>query len=171
MPNITEQFIESNKTGLFALQDVATHAFAGLEKLIALNLATSKASMVESFNEILAILDARDAQELWSLQVGQLQPLALKYVSYVSRVYSIAAETGAEIIGACHDVAENVAKSAPPGAETVAVALNSAVTATQTAIETAQDTAKKAMELVDSQLAAVSHHADNGTTTASRKRS
>lgn len=171
MPSSAEQLIETSKANQGALLDVTSHAFAGFEKLITLNLATCKTGMVDSFNLALAIMDIKDAQQLYSLQLGQFQPLVLKYVSYSSHLYNIAAETGTEIIKTCNDVTENVTRSVLPGAETVAVALRSAASASQAAIETAQGAAKKTLELAESQLAAVSHHADNGTTTASRKHS
>lgn len=165
MPHIAEQLVDTNKANVEALQGMMTHAFAGFQRLVELNLAVSMASMVDSFN---AVLGAKDAQQLLGLQAGLFNPLAMRYVSYGSHVYTIAAETGAECIKAFTAVVENVEKNVP-GAEPAVAVLKSAVNASQKAIETAQGTAKKAVELAESNLAAVASHAGNAATTASKK--
>jgi phasin family protein len=169
MPQDIDQLIETNKANAQALQGMATHAFAGIQKLIELNLAAVRASMLESSKHTQACLGARDVQQLLTVQAGLFQPLAMKYLSYRSQVYAIAAETGADMIKDYSDVVENVEKNLP-GAEPVVVVLKSAVNASQMAIETAQGTARKAMELVESNLAAVNHHPSNGSTTAAARR-
>ncbi|UUZ64263.1 phasin family protein [Polaromonas sp. P1(28)-13] len=166
MPHTAEQFVDTNKANVEALQGMMTHAFAGFQRLVELNLAVSMASMVDSFN---AVLGAKDGQQLLGLQAGLFNPLAMRYVSYGSHVYTIAAETGAEFIKALTAVVENVERNAP-GAEPAVTVLKSAVSVYQKAIETAQDTAKKAVELAESNLAAAANHADNAATTASKKR-
>jgi phasin family protein len=166
MPHTAEQFVDTNKANVEALQGMMTHALAGFQRLAELNLAVSMASMVDSFN---AVLGAKDAQQLLGLQAGLFNPLAMRYVSYGSHVYTIATETGAEFIKALTAVVENVERNAP-GVEPAVTVLKNAVSVYQKAIETAQDTAKKAVELAESNLAAAANHADHPATTASKKR-
>src|ERR1035437_2504065 len=68
MNNAAEQFIATNQANLQALEGFTTQAFAGVEKLVELNLAASKAAMGESFSHVQSILGAKDAQELIALQ-------------------------------------------------------------------------------------------------------
>lgn len=168
MTDTAEQFIAINKANAEALQGLATHALAGFQKLVELNLAASKANVFEAFSYTQAVLDAKDAQQLLALQAALFQPLIMEYVSYRSQAYTIAAETGDGIIKAFATVVENVEKTIP-GTEAAVAVLKSAVSASHKAIETAKDTAKKAVELAESNLESVSRQADTGTK-ASRKR-
>ena len=74
MKNTAEQFAATNKANLQALQGFTAQAFSGLEKLVELNLAASKAVMEESFGHAQAVLSAKDAKELLALQSGLVQP-------------------------------------------------------------------------------------------------
>jgi len=169
MPQDVEQLVKTTQANAQAWHGIATHAFTGVQKLIELNLAAARASMVDSFNHAQACLGARDVQQLMTLQAGLFQPLAMKYLSLRSQVYTIAAETGADMIKDYSAVVDSVEKSLP-GTEPVVVVLKSAVSASQMAIETAQGTARKVMELVESNLAAANSHPSNGSSTVSRRR-
>jgi len=168
MIDTAEQFIAINKANAEALQDLANHAFAGFQKLVELNLASSKANLFDAFSYTRAVLDAKDAQQLLALQAALFQPWIMEYVSYRSQAYTIAAETGDEVIKAFATVVENVEKTIP-GTEAAVAVLKSAVSASHKAIETAKGTAKKAVEMAESSLESVSRQADTGTK-ASRKR-
>src|ERR1035437_9659600 len=91
-----EQFIATNKTNLQALEGFTTQAFAGVEKLVELNLATSKAVLGESFSHVQSVLGAKDAQELMALQAGLAKPLAEKSAAYAQHVQSIVADASAD---------------------------------------------------------------------------
>ena len=181
MTYTTEQFTATNKANVEALEGLATQAFTGFEKLVELNMAASKAALVESFSHAQAVLDAKDAQQLLALQSGVFQPLAEKSAAYSRHVYTIATDSSAEFTKAFEtklaeaqkafaDVVENVAKNAPAGTETAVAVFKSAVSAGQNAIESAQSTAKKAVELAESNFTAVANQATNVATTASKKR-
>jgi phasin family protein len=149
MNTTAEQFIAANKANLQALQGFTTQAFAGVEKLVELNLAASKAALGESFNHVQAVLGAKDAQQLLALQSGLVKPLTEKSAAYVQHVQTIVSGSGAEFTKAVEaktaeaqkafdSVLENLTKNAPAGSET-------AVTSGQNALESAQAQAKKAL--------------------------
>jgi len=157
MKNTAEQFTVTNQANLQALQGFTTQAFAGLEKLVELNMAASKAMMEESFGHTQAVLAAKDPKELLALQAGLLKPLADKSSAYAQHVQAILTGSTAEFTKAVEaktaeaqkafvGVLDNMAKNAPAGSESAVAAFKSALTASQSALETAQVQAKKAME-------------------------
>jgi phasin family protein len=170
MNNTAEQFIASSKANFQALEGLTTQAYASVEKLVELNLATSKAVLGESFGHVQAVLSVKDAQELQALQSGLLKPLAEKSAAYFQHVQTIATGSGAEFTKAVEakmaeaqktfsGVVENLAKNAPAGTESAVAAFKSAVTASQNAVESAQASAKKVVETAQSNLAAATKQA------------
>ena len=165
MNNTAEQFIATNKANLQALEGLTTQAFAGIEKLVELNMTASKALFGESFSHIQDLLAAKDAQELLALQSGVLKPLAEKSAAYVQHVQAIVVGSGAELSKtveaktveaqkAFNGALESLAKNAPAGTESAVAAFKSAMTAGQNAVESAQTSAKKAVEVAQSNFKA-----------------
>lgn len=170
MQNIIEQFSATNKANLQALEGFTNQAFAGVEKLVELNLAASKATLGESFNHAKAALSAKDAQEFMALQTSLLQPLAEKSAAYAQHVQAIVTDSTAELSKALEaktaeaqkafgGVVENLAKNAPAGTETAVAAFKNALSAGQNAVESAQASAKKAVEVVQSNFTAATKQA------------
>ena len=157
MKNTAEQFAATNKANLQALQGFTAQAFSGLEKLVELNLAASKAVMEESFGHAQAVFAAKDAKELLALQTGLVKPMADKSTAYAQHVQSIVTGSTAEFTKALEaktaeaqkaftGALDNLVKNAPAGSESAVAAFKNALTASQTALETAQTQAKKAVE-------------------------
>jgi phasin family protein len=170
MKNAAEQFTATNKANLQALQGFTTQAFSGLEKLVELNMAASKAMMEESFSHTQAVLAAKDPKEMLALQSGLLKPLADKSAAYAQHVQAILTGSTAEFTKAVEaktaeaqkafdGVLENLTKNAPAGSETAVAAFKSALTAGQNAMETAQAQAKKAVETAQSTFTAAATQA------------
>ncbi|MDO8249828.1 MAG: phasin family protein [Rhodoferax sp.] len=160
-----EQFIATNKANLQALEGFTTQAFAGVEKLVELNMAASKAALGESFSHVQAILGAKDAKDLLALQSGLIKPLTDKSAAYAQHVQTIVTDSGAEFTKAVEaktaeaqkafgGVLENLTKNAPAGSETAVAAFKNALTAGQNAFESAQTQAKKALETAQSNFTA-----------------
>lgn len=59
MSNPAEQIIAANKANLEAFEGATKKAYAGVEKLVELNLAASKAALGESFGYAQAVLSAK----------------------------------------------------------------------------------------------------------------
>ncbi len=164
------QFNTSNQANLQALQGLTTQAYAGVEKMIELNMAASKAALGESFNHVQAVLGAKDAQELMALQAGLLKPLAEKSAAYFQHVQNIATASGAEftktveaknaeVQKALGGVVENLARNAPAGTESAVAAFQNALTAGQNAVESATIQVKKAVETAQSSFNAAATQA------------
>jgi phasin family protein len=179
MKNTAEQFISTNQANLQALQSLTTQAYAGVEKLVELNMAASKAALGESFSHVQAVLSAKDAQELMALQSGLLKPLADKSAAYAQNVQTIVTGSSAEFTKAVEakaaeaqkalsGVVENLAKNAPAGSESAVAAFKNALTAGQNAIETAQTTTKKAMETAQTNFTAAATQAADAVKKASK---
>lgn len=181
MSNTPDQFIATNLSNVQALEGLANQTFSGFEKLVELNLATSKSVLSDAFSHTSAVLGAKDAQEWLSLQAGLLQPMAEKSSAYGQNLYTITTATGAEcsktmearfseVQAAFNEAIENFLKNAPSGSETAIAAFKSAVSASKSVIESAQSSAKKAAEVVESNFSAATHQATSAATSASKKR-
>ena len=179
MNNTAAQFIESNKANLQALQGLTTQAFAGVEQLMELNFAASKATLGDSFSHVQAFLGAKDAQELLALQSSLLKPLADKTTAYAKHVQSIVTGSSAEFTKAVEaktaeaqkafgGVLENLTKNAPAGSETAVAAFKNALTAGQKALESAQAQAKKAVETAQSNFTAAATQATDAVKKATK---
>lgn len=174
-----EQFTATAKANFQGLQGLSNQAYAGVEKLVELNLATSKAVFGESFSHIQSMLGAKDVQEVLALQSGLLKPIAEKSAAYFQHVQSIATESTSDVTKAVEakiaeaqntlgNVVENMAKNAPAGTETAVAAFKSAITAGQNAMDITQASAKKAVEAVQTNFKATAAQAVDAVVKASK---
>jgi phasin family protein len=174
-----EQFAAANKAALDTLLELSQKAFAGVEKLVELNLQAARASLEESAEHAKALLAAKDPQEMLSLQASLLQPASEKAVSYGRQVYEIASSTQAEVaklaeaqlsgaqekLGALVDTA---LKNAPAGSENAAALVRSAVSAANNALESVQKAAKQAAGVAEANFQAMSTSAANAAKAATQ---
>jgi phasin family protein len=176
-----EQVMAANKANVETLFGLTNKAFEGVEKLVELNLAASKAVLADAANQTQSFLSIKDAQELLALQSSLFQPLAEKTVAYSRNVYDIAAGAGSEFTKAFEaqasegqlkfmNLVESTAKNAPAGSETAVAFMKGAVAAANNALESVQKSVKQATELVESNLNAVTANAINASKPAAKKR-
>lgn len=176
-----EQVVASNKANLDNFFGLSHQAFAGVEKLVELNLSAARASLNESTAHAKAVLGVKDAQEFIALQTSFVQPLVEKTVSYSRHVYDITTGTTAELSKAAEAKAAEVQaavlgyvdsalKNAPAGSESAVAFFKQAVSASNTAVETIQKAAKQAADLAESNLNAVTETAVKATKTTAKKR-
>jgi len=176
-----DQIIASHKANVETLFGLTTKAFAGVEKLVDLNVTASKAAIAEAAGTTQAVLSVKDAQELLALQASLFQPLAEKTAAYSRHLYDIASGTGAEFGKAFEDKAaetqkafvglvDSAAKNAPAGSETAVAVMKSAVAAANNAFESVQKAVKQATDVAEANMAAVTSTAVNAAKTASKKR-
>jgi phasin family protein len=168
-----EQVLAAQKANVETLFGLTTKAFAGVEKLVELNITASKAALAEASDSAKAALSVKDAQELLALQAGLFQPLAEKTASYSRHLYDIATSTGSEFTSAFETQAalvDNAAKNAPAGSETAVAVMKSAVSAANNAFESVQKAVKQASDLAEQNFNAVATTAVNTAKTASKKR-
>ena len=176
-----EQIVASNKANLNNLFGLTNQAFAGVEKLVELNLTAARASLTESADHAKAVLSVKDAQELLALQASFLQPLAEKAAAYNRHVYDITSGTSAALGKAVEAKASEgqqaflgyvdaALKNAPAGSEQAVAFFKQAVAASNNAVESVQKAVKQATELAESNLQTVTETAVKATKTASKKR-
>jgi phasin family protein len=176
-----EQILAANKTAAADAQALAATAFAGFEKLVALNIAATKAALFETSSDFSSAFSAQNPADALAAQASLVKPLAEKAIAYGREIYAIAAGTTAELsVAAEGKIAEaqkalassleEMAKSAPAGTESMVAVVKSAVAAGQNAIESAKASAKKAVEAVEQQVNTVTDNALNAVKTTSRKK-
>ena len=176
-----EQVVATQKANLQSAYGMTQQAFAGVEKLVELNLTAARATLAESAEHAKAVLAAKDPQEFFALQAALFQPIAEKAAAYNRHVYNIATGTAsglqksieAKLVEgqqAVHGMVEATVKNAPAGSEPAMAMLKQAMSASQNAYESVQKAVKQATEVAESNLNAVTETAVKAVKTASKKR-
>ena len=176
-----EQILAAQKANIETIFGLTQKAFEGVEKLVELNVQATKAAMSESANNAQAMLSAKDAQELLSLQASLMQPLAEKTLAYSRHLYDIASGTGAEFTKAAEEqssetqkkfmaAVDSAAKNAPAGSENAVTMMKSAVTAANSAMESVQKAVKQASDMAETNFNSVTAQAASATKAAGKKR-
>lgn len=118
MSSLTEQFSAATKSQLEAqfklFNTFASTAVDSAEKVIALNLSTTKASVEKSSAAARKLLDAKDPKELFSLNAGQ--PPAFDLLAYGRQLVGIATAAQTELLHSAQSgfkQAQEFAKSQP----------------------------------------------------------
>ncbi|EYC51633.1 Phasin (PHA-granule associated protein) [Hylemonella gracilis str. Niagara R] len=165
-----EQVLATNKANIESLFGLTSKAFEGIEKLVELHLAASKALLADSASQTQTLLSVKDPQDLLTLPSNMLQPLGEKAASYSREVYEISTATSAEFSKAFEaqfaevqkkfqELVESTAQNAPAGSETAVALFKSAVAAANNVLETAQKSAKQAAALAETSIKAATSSA------------
>jgi phasin family protein len=176
-----EQILAANKAAASDAQALAATAFAGFEKLVALNIAATKSALFDTSSDFTSAFSAKNPTDALAAQASLVKPMAEKAIAYGREVYAIAAGTTAEFsVAAEGKIAEaqkslsasleEMAKNAPAGTESVVAVVKSAVAASQNALDTAKASAKKAVEAAEKQVNAAADNALSAVKTTSRKK-
>ena len=176
-----EQIVASHKANVETLFGLTAKAFAGVEKLVELNLSAAKAALDDSSKNTQTALSVKDAQELLALQASLFQPLAEKTAAYSRHLYDIASGTGGEFTKAFEAQAaaaqkqfaallDSATQNAPAGSEQAVAMMKGAVTAANSAFESVQKAVKQATDLAESNFNAVAQNATAAAKTSSKKR-
>ena len=126
-------------------------------------MAASKALLGESFDNLQALMEVKDAQALIALQTSMVQPMNEKAASYSRHLYDIVSSASADLTQtleastaesqkAVTELLETSLKNAPAGSEAAVAVIKSAMTAGTSAVETAQKSAKQALKAVDTSI-------------------
>ena len=177
MNNPVEQIIATNQGNMDVITGWANQAFSGVEKLVELNMTTSKEAIAEAFSHTQSILEAKDPQEMLALQSGFFAPLAEKSAAYAQQVQTIIADSKAEIANAMEaqtsglqriwsGVLQNLTQNGPTGNETAMAAFKSAFSVSQNVVEMAQAQTKKVVETAQSNFAAAATQAKKASRVA-----
>jgi phasin family protein len=176
-----EQIAATNKANLDNLFGLSNKAFAGVEKMVELNLTAGRAALAESAAHAQAVMGVKDAQEFIALQTSFVQPLAEKSAAYSRHLYDIAQGTGAEFTKglegkaaegqhAVQSYIESALKNAPAGSEQAVAFFKQAVTASNTAVESVQKAVKQAADLAESHIQTATETAVKASKSATAKK-
>ncbi len=176
----TDQILEAQKSNVETFFGLGAKAFAGVEKLVELNLQVAKTALSEAAETTVAALSVKDAQELLALQAGLLQPAAEKAAAYGRHVYEIAAATNADITKVAETtladsqkkflaVVDTAVKNAPAGTENAVALVKSAVAAANNAYESVHKAAKQAAEVAEANITALTNTAVKATSQTAAK--
>jgi phasin family protein len=149
-----QQLIAAQQANLDAFFGVANKAFAGFEKLVALNLQVGKAALAESQDIVTQAISAGNPGALLAVQTNLTQPAAEKAVAYGRSVHQILSEVQSGISAAAtaqgeqmqrdaQGFVESLKKSAPVGSESAISAWNSVFSAANANYESANKSLKQ----------------------------
>ncbi|MBI4755618.1 MAG: phasin family protein [Betaproteobacteria bacterium] len=160
-----EQFAAANKANVETVLGLANSAFAGAERLAALNLNVARTLLQDTVANAKYLMGAKDAQELATLQASLAQPAIEKMVGYSRSVYEIATQTQEEVSKALESrfaelnsvvgsALDNAVKSAPAGSDVAVAAVKSALAAANSAYDSMTKAARQVAELAEANVSA-----------------
>lgn len=176
-----DTLMAAQKTAATEAQALASTAFAGFEKLVALNMDVARSALTQTAPDLASALSAKNPADALAAQTSLVKPLAEQAVAYGRSVYAIATDLGAELGKAADAKAaeaqkqidaavEAMAKNAPAGSEPLVTAYKTALSASQNAIALAKSSAMKAAEMADKQTSQLVENTLGAVKTTSRKK-
>ncbi|PFH11016.1 phasin family protein [Collimonas sp. PA-H2] len=167
MSTVAEQFSAATKANFEAnlalYTDFTTKAFAGVEKLIDLNLSAAKASIEESTATTQKLFAAKNPQEFFTLSAALAQPNAEKAVAYGRHFAGITSSTQAELAQVAEaqvaetkrkiiEFVDQASKNVPAGAEGAVAFFKSVLGNANDGYEQLAKSTKQAVETIESNV-------------------
>ena len=167
MYNVPEQLMATNKESLDAFVEFAGIAAAGAEKLLDVQIKIAKAVFADTVKHAKSFVAAKDVQELTEIQTSVVQPSTEKAAAYGRSIYSVVAETQAELSKFFEvrfaDANKNLTtaldkavKSAPAGSDVAVAAVKSALAAANQAYDAFSKATKQVTEATEASISAAS---------------
>jgi len=158
-----DPFVALQRQTLDCAQAIAMASLTGFEKLTELNVQAAKASVEESVQTGISLLETGDVKTLTDTFSASAQPAGTKFAAYARHVHEIANETTAEITrvlekhfseGNRQLVAsiEALARTAPVGADSVTTLVKSAVSAANSTWDQVSKVNRQIAEATDASL-------------------
>ena len=165
MYNVPEQLLATNKEALEMFVEFAGIAAAGAEKLLDAQMKIAKAVFADSVKHAKTVVAAKDVQELTEIQTTSVQPSTEKAAAYGRTIYSVVAETQAELSKFFEvrfaDANKNLTsaldkavKSAPAGSDVAVAAVKSALAAANQAYDAFSKATKQVTEATEATMSA-----------------
>jgi len=165
MFKMPEQFTTTNKANTEALLNLANTAFAGMERLAALNLNAARELMEGNVASLQSLASVKDVQSFMALNANQAKPSLEKAVAYSRDVYEIFTEIQGEVAKiveaqvsdtqkSVNGAIETASKNAPKGTEGVFTAVKSAIAASNSAYDNITKMARQVSDVAEANLAA-----------------
>lgn len=175
-----EEVVAAGKAGTETLMAVVNTAFAGVERLAALNLNTARSVLESGAKNAKSVLAVKEPKELLGLQASLAQPTLEGAISYGRSVYEIIGDTSGELVklfdAQLADLNKSVttaidkaAKSAPAGTEAAFGAVKQALAAANSAYTGMTKAAKQVTELTEANVAAATAATVKAVGTAATK--
>ncbi|MCF8179373.1 MAG: phasin family protein [Sulfuritalea sp.] len=164
MYSLNEQINSANRASIEIFTTFANSAFTGVERFLALNMNAARNFLEEGSTTSRSWLAAKSLQDVVALQASVAKAEADKFGTYASRIFDIAnktreemsqlAETRVSEINARLDQElDNMAKSAPAGADLAVVALRSTLAVASSAYRDMSKAAKQFNEMAEANFA------------------
>lgn len=150
----TEQFAAAQRAFVETAQQVGYKQVECANKLVELNVQTTKTLLTEASDSVNGLLQARDLAKFNETAQQIIQPAAQKAAAYARHAYDIVVATQQEIVeliakrveeanDLANDYLDNVAKSAPAGSEPAFNAARQSLAAVRGAFDQAVETQKQ----------------------------
>lgn len=174
-----EQFTAAGKAGFDSFVTVASTGLAGFEKLVALNVSSTKALLDDIAQGTRSALEAKEPKDLFAQGAGAAQPALEKSLAWSKEAYAILSETQSALRSAIESnaagaqkefaaVLDKALKSAPPGTESAVAALRSAVAAATSAYDNATKAARQAFDAAEANFTSAATSAAANVTAATK---
>ncbi len=172
-----DQVIAAQKRNVEAFLGLSQKAFESVEKVVALNLQTTKASFDETRD---SVLSTKDPKAIFNAQGELLQPSIEKATTYSRDLFEIATQASSELNKAVEDhvaqarkqmlaFIDDAVKNAPTGSENVTSLLKSSLLAANEAFDGVQKMAKQASEAVEANVNAVAAKSGKAATAKAKR--
>ncbi len=167
-----DQLAQIQKSALETLQAAAAASFAGFEKIAALNVQATKASLEESSDVLRSLMEVKEPKQWTEMASGSLQPATDKFAAYYKHVYEIANETGndlarlfeqqyAEGNRQIHGAIDSFARNLPAGSEGLVTLMKQAVTAANNTFDQVNKATRQAVEVAEANMTAAAKTTSN----------
>jgi phasin family protein len=171
MYKASEQLSNANKAGVETFVTLANAAFAGFERLAALNLNTARGLLEDSASTTRALLAVKDPQALISLQASLTKPGTEASLAYSRSVYAIASDTQdalskvvetqvSDLSKKLDTALDSAVKTAPAGSDLAVSAMRTALSAANSAYDSMTKAAKQAADMAEANLFAAAAYAE-----------
>ncbi|HVY07117.1 MAG TPA: phasin family protein [Burkholderiales bacterium] len=167
MYNVPEQLLAANKENLESFVEFAGIAAAGTEKLLDLQVKTAKVVFADAVKQARSAVAAKDVQEFTEIHTSAAQPSAEKFAAYGRSVYSVFAETQAELSKFFEvrfaemnknltTALDKAVKSAPAGSDVAVAAVKTALATANQAYDAFSKATKQVTEATEATITAAS---------------
>ena len=179
--NVTpEKVLAANKASVETAASVGSLGLATVERLVALNLNTVRASIADAGSNAEALLAVKDPKAVLSLLSGMAEPSLAAVLGYYRSAYGILVDCGEEL-GKIADsqIAElnksvtialdELTKSAPAGSDVAVAAVKSAIAAANATYDSVTKATKKVVEIAEANVTSTTGAAVKAVGKAAKK--
>lgn len=176
----TSQFGDFSKTAVDAAMKFARVSIESAERIAALNLEAAKVGLDESAKSVKSLAAVKDVQELNNVRTKATETGLEFFMGYSKNFYelstaaqsqyaSLVEERVASMQKSMADNLDQVAKSAPAGADVAIAALKSSLAASAAAVDSFTKAGKQFSNYTDGAIKAATETATKATASSKRK--